>query len=74
MANKYVGRDPERIDTVLDAIRVYWKQNPDLRLAQIVGNAANSAGYPSGAAYFMEDPVLVANISDRTRVLGKEPQ
>lgn len=31
-------RDPERIDKILGLLRKYWKANPDLRLAQIVGN------------------------------------
>ena len=71
MAKQYVGRDPERIDAVLTALRTYWEQNPDLRLAQIVGNAADSVGYPRGAAYFMEDSVLVTEVIAQTYPIGK---
>jgi hypothetical protein len=31
-------RDPERIDKVLEVIRIIWKANPDLRLTQLVLN------------------------------------
>jgi hypothetical protein len=31
-------RDPKRIDDILDALKLYWKENPDLRLTQIIGN------------------------------------
>ena len=31
-------RDPARIDEVLEALRVYWIDRPDLRFCQIVGN------------------------------------
>lgn len=54
-------RDPARIDIVLEEIRSYWHRNPDLRLAQIVGNAASRAGYGNGG-YGMEDDVLLNNL------------
>ena len=48
-------RDPSRIDIVLSALRAYWLANPDLRLGQIVVNAAGG-GDPFG----VEDEVLMA--------------
>ena len=33
-------RDPERIDEILDLVRQVWLQDPDLRLGQIIVNAA----------------------------------
>ena len=33
-------RDPSRIPKVLAALGELWMQNPDLRLGQIMGNAA----------------------------------
>ena len=36
-------RDPARIDAILDDLRVLWKRHPDLRLGQIVVNAASRA-------------------------------
>lgn len=35
-------RDPKRIGRILDLLRVYWTQYPDLRLGQILGNAVPS--------------------------------
>lgn len=35
-------RDPERIDPMLEVLRKIWEANPDLRLAQIISNAARS--------------------------------
>jgi uncharacterized protein YihD (DUF1040 family) len=32
-------RDPTRIDRILDLLRIYWIDNPDMRLGQIVVNA-----------------------------------
>lgn len=48
-------RDPARIDIVLSALRAYWLANPDLRLGQIVVNAADG-GDPFG----VEDDMLMA--------------
>lgn len=48
-------RDPARIDIVLAALRAYWLANPDLRLGQIVVNAADG-GDPFG----IEDDALMA--------------
>lgn len=41
-------RDPARIDRILEAIRLKWKASPDLRLGQLLINAAprfEDAGY-----------------------------
>lgn len=29
-------RDPERIDNILERLKVVWKENPDLRLGQLL--------------------------------------
>ena len=47
-------RDPARIDIVLAALRAYWTANPDLRLGQIVVNAASG-----GDPFSVEDEVLM---------------
>jgi uncharacterized protein YihD (DUF1040 family) len=33
-------KDPERIDNILDRIRVIWEESPDLRLGQLLVNVA----------------------------------
>lgn len=44
-------RDQERIDRMLKLLKDYWKKNPDMRLGQIVVNAA---GAPKDL-YYTED-------------------
>jgi uncharacterized protein YihD (DUF1040 family) len=46
-------RNPERIDRILDNIREIWKQNPDLRLMQLLLNINLSAD-----PYYIEDDIL----------------
>lgn len=46
-------RDPERIDEIISELEEYWKDNPQLRLGQILGNAAAFTGY--NEPYYMAD-------------------
>lgn len=48
-------RNPARIDIVLTALRAYWNANPDLRMGQIVVNAAGTRD-----PYNVEDDALMA--------------
>ncbi len=50
-------RDPARIPRILEALRLYWEQNPDLRLGQIIHNAA-WPDYAGDNVFFMEDDLL----------------
>ena len=43
-------RNPERIDTILQKLEIYWRKNPDLRLGQIIGNAKGG--------FYTEDNVI----------------
>ena len=63
-------RDPKRIERILSKLATYWRQNPDLRLAQIVMNccSAQHAGLPVGLFYF-EDEELENELE---RALGWE--
>jgi uncharacterized protein YihD (DUF1040 family) len=64
-----MARDPKRIDRVLGKLRAYWHAHPDLRLGQILGNAAITS------AYYMEDEAFEAYLdreltgSDRSHLL-----
>ena len=46
-------RDPERIDEILDLLKVYWKTYPDLRLGQLVDNISYIA--TGQQPYYVED-------------------
>lgn len=47
-------RNPNRIDRILNEIRIIWKQYPDLRLGQLILNAIENP-----ALYYIEDKELV---------------
>jgi len=47
--------DPKRIDEILNLLSMFWKQNSDLRLGQIVENIASRSG---NHAFYMEDDIL----------------
>ena len=48
-----MARDPKRIDRILKQIRKIWKENPDMRLIQILGNCFQGVDH-----YYEEDHVL----------------
>lgn len=50
-------RDPARIDRMLATMGELWRKNRDLRLAQIVVNAAGP-GEPTPRIFYTEDDVL----------------
>lgn len=47
-------RNPNRIDRILNEIRIIWKQYPDLRLGQLILNVIENP-----ALYYIEDEELV---------------
>lgn len=47
-------RNPNRIDRILNEIRLIWKQYPDLRLGQLILNVIEDP-----ALYYIEDEELV---------------
>jgi len=48
-------KDPKRIDPLMKRLMAVWKQNPELRLGQLIGNALNS----NVDLYYVEDDKLV---------------
>lgn len=59
-------RDPDRIDAILAELATYWKAHPDMRLGQIILNAADFGG--PRPPYFTEDEQMLAGL----RRLGTE--
>jgi len=53
-------RDPARIPKVLEALSIYWEQNPELRLSQLLENLAT--GTPP--LYYLEDDALLRALTD----------
>jgi hypothetical protein len=54
-----VTRDPERIDRVLAAVADVWRDFPDWRLGQLIGNFANDL---ETDPYYLEDDRLEARL------------
>ncbi len=50
--DRLLKRDPERIKRILFLLEAYWKKNSDLRLAQIISNLSNQAGFSVDLFYF----------------------
>lgn len=50
-------RDPNRIDTIIEAVKEEWKQEPDWRLGQLIVNISRAAGCSD--PFFMEDDWLM---------------
>jgi uncharacterized protein YihD (DUF1040 family) len=56
-------RDPERIDRILALLAEHWKANPDLRLGQIVVNAARGVrSWPD--VFNVEDEIIERGLRD----------
>lgn len=60
-------RDPNRIPQVLNALALYWKEHPDLRLGQIISNAQSTHRINNGLAdtqdvFYFEDEDLLKTL------------
>lgn len=59
-------RDEDRIDDVLAALEEHWREHPQLRLAQIVGNIGQEQGYGTDP-YYLEDSDLLRSLESKNR-------
>lgn len=61
-------RNIDRIDPALDQLRAVWLANPDLRLGQLVLNAADAASAggvtPCPGLFYMEDAALLSGLTE----------
>ena len=63
-----MSRDFNRIDVILNEIEIYWKERPDLRLAQIVSNIAKEHGYDD--VFYFEDNDLLNTLKEKNSKKG----
>lgn len=54
-------KSPERIDRILSVLCEVWEENPDLRLGQLVVNAARIVD-PKAEVFSIEDEVLLRGL------------
>lgn len=70
-------RDPERIDRMIEKLRVIWKARPDLRLTQLTSCAANNGGWNRLDTFSCEDDVtelgLDEMVADLVKAMNGEP-
>lgn len=57
-----MGRNPDRIPEVLDAVEEYWQEHPDLRLGQLMWKIAGTD------PFHMEDSELMGLIDESMEV------
>lgn len=59
-------RDPGRIDPLIELLRAYWKENPDLRMGQLFESvkALNQGPIDS---FYVEDPEWLILLKQNTR-------
>lgn len=52
-------RDPQRIDNILERLKIVWKDNPDLRLGQLL-----LAVVKMDRLFYIEDEKLILLLED----------
>jgi hypothetical protein len=65
-------RDPSRIEVLLELLRQYWKQNPDLRIGQIITNLSSSKRM-SIDPYYIEDDMIINSLKEELSLRDKDP-
>lgn len=57
-------RDPERIAPVLELLGAIWRERPDWRLGQLIGNAVDTQGAEPEMSnlFYVEDDVVAAGL------------
>ena len=59
-------RNPERIPEVLKELEEFWKQNPDLRLGQIISNLSYES-MRNNDPFYMEDKDLLELLKQKNK-------
>lgn len=57
-------RDPERIAEIIEQLEIYWENNPDLRISQIISNIAQENNLGKDP-YYMSDKIVRDSLYDR---------
>ena len=65
-------RDLQRIDDILDDLKILWKQDPDLRLCQILSYLAIKSGYTNKDLFYIEDDKIHIEIKRKLCLTSKK--
>jgi hypothetical protein len=52
----------KRIDPMLAALRTVWQRHPELRLGQIIVNAASLGATPDAPVFYVNDEKMTAGL------------
>ena len=61
-------RDPSRIHKIISLLEMYWENNPDLRLCQIITNMSSKTNF-SIDPYYLEDDLLKKILEDEVEII-----
>lgn len=71
-------QDPERIAPMLDLLGAIWREHPDWRLGQLLGNVVDTQDVDHVMLFHVEDDVVAAGLlamtSERRRIGGEQAQ
>ena len=59
-------RNPDRIPEILKELEEFWKQNPDLRLGQIISNLSYES-MRNNDPFYMEDKDLLELLKQKNK-------
>lgn len=59
-------RDPNRIETILEALQLTWQQEPDLRLGQLLINITKPQS-PCPELFYLEDDELLQYLNQKNK-------
>lgn len=63
-------RDPKRINTILEKIKIVWESNPDLRLCQLLAIQSHKVhGLTNADLFYFEDDKLESTLDDTIKDL-----
>ncbi len=63
-------RDPDRIPEVLRMLETAWKQQPDMRLGQLVIAAASLGSKVDGDPFYTEEPAMMRGLARLIEEMG----
>lgn len=58
-------RNPQRIDNILERLKIVWKDNPDLRLGQLLLTVVDA-----DRLFYIEDEILIQILENYLNYFG----
>lgn len=61
-----MARDPHRIKVTLAILQAVWEETPDMRLGQLIQNAAFRGGWTDNDIFYVEDGTVIKGLTEMT--------